>query len=388
VFISLFLSAGGGTAELITERNLIYNVLIIQNYPNYLIHQSPFMRKETKIAIFAIATLALAIWGYKYLKGFNILSQNITIYATYNRIDGLRISTPVYINGMQVGLVADFFQKPDDVKTITVEMVLDKDVKLPPSTRAELVTTSLMGGTAVNIAFEGSCSGNDCLKDGAYVPGVYKGVLASFATPEEVGVYMDELSKGLHTVLDTLSNRISENKELNTSVQDVQVILANLKSTTGRLDRVMAASSGSIEGSLKNIESITGSLKESNAQIKSILANVDAISGDVKDADIKKLVGETRQTMEKLQGTLSNSDKAITDLSALLQNLNKGDGTIGLLLNDKEFADNLQVTLKNIDLLMRDVRLHPERYRRILSKKKLEYEYEPLENDPAFKKGN
>jgi phospholipid/cholesterol/gamma-HCH transport system substrate-binding protein len=150
----------------------------------------------------------------------------------------------------------------------------------------------------------------------------------------------------------------------------------------------MAASSGSIEGSLKNIESITGSLKESNAQIKSILANVDAISGDVKDADIKKLVGETRQTMEKLQGTLSNSDKAITDLSALLQNLNKGDGTIGLLLNDKEFADNLQVTLKNIDLLMRDVRLHPERYRRILSKKKLEYEYEPLENDPAFKKGN
>ena len=59
-----------------------------------------------------------------------------------------------------------------------------------------------------------------------------------------------------------------------------------------------------------------------------------------------------------------------------------------MLLNDKEFAANLGVTIKNLDFLLRDLRLHPERYRRILSKKELKYEHEPLENDPAFQNKN
>lgn len=344
------------------------------------------MRKESKIAIFAIITMALAIWGYKYIKGFNILSPKLVVYATYERIDGLRISTPVYIHGMQVGLVAEFFQKEGDVQNIVVEMQLETNVKLPPDTRAELVTISLMGGTAINLVFSGSCSGDECLKSGSQIPGVYKGMLASFATPNEVKTYMDELNKGLNVLLDTLSYRLSQSEELNGSVQDVRVILTNLRSTTGQLDRVMAGSSGAIQGSLKNIESITGNLKESNAQIKSILANVDALSSDLKDADVKKLVNETKVTMEKLQSTLASSDKAISDLSVLLKNVNNGEGAVGMLLNDKEFSENLQLTFKNLDLLLRDVRLHPERYRRILSKKKMEYEYESVENDPAFQK--
>jgi phospholipid/cholesterol/gamma-HCH transport system substrate-binding protein len=343
------------------------------------------MRKETKIAIFTIITVALAIWGYKYLRGFNILSQKTTLYAVYDRVDGVTISTPVYIHGLEVGLVAEFSQKAEDLNKIVVEMQINRDIKIPKTAVAEIVTTSLMGGTAINLVFEGTCSGDGCVKSGDTIEGVTKGMLASFATPEEVGVYVEVLNEGLRGVLDTLSMRLSESEELSQSVQDVRAILTNLKSTTNRLDGVMARSSGSIEGSLKNIEAITGTLKASNEQIKTILANAEAVSTDLKDADMKALVGETKLTMQKLQSTLSSSDKAIADLSALLQSLKSGDGTVAMLLNDKEFAGNLELTVKNLDLLLRDIRLHPERYRRILSKKEMEYKLTPLENDPAHK---
>ncbi len=344
------------------------------------------MRKETKIALFAIITLTLAIWGYKYLKGFNILSPKLVVYATCKQVDGLRVSTPIYIRGMQVGLVAEFYQKEGDIQDIVVEMHLDKDLKLPADTRAEIVTTSIMGGTAINLVYSGSCTDDACLRSGARIPGIFKGVLASFATPNEVKTYMDELSRGVNGLLDTLSDRLAQSKELNASVQDARAILANLHSTTDQLDRVMKGSSGAIQNSLQNIESITGTLKESNAQIKSILANVDAISGDLKEAELKKLVGETKATMEKLQGTLATSDKAIADLGILLKKMNEGEGVVSKLINDKELAENLEQVFKNIDLLVRDIRMHPERYRRILSKKKMEYEYVPLESDPAFQK--
>lgn len=346
------------------------------------------MRKEVKIAIFSILTVAMAIWGYKFLKGFNILSKKMVVYATYQRVDGLRISTPIYINGLQVGLVSDIFQSKDDPGKITAELHLENGTKVPKSTVATIVSDGPMGGAHIEMVFTSSCTGADCAQDGDYLKGVTKGLLASMVAPDEVRLYMDQLNGGLKDMLDTLSDRLKNSEEINKSVEDVRVTLANLRSTTDRLDKVMANSAGSVERSIKNIETITSTLKESNQQIKNILANAEAVSGDLKNANVSALVGETKVTMQKLQTTLASSDKAISDLSALLQSLKSGDGAIPMLLNDKEFATNLETTIKNIDFLLRDLRLHPERYRRILSKKEMEYEYEPLEKDPAFKNKN
>ncbi len=346
------------------------------------------MRKEIKIAIFSIITVAMAIWGYKFLKGFNILKKNLVVYANYQRVDGLRVSTPILINGLQVGLVSDIFQSDDNPNVITAELHLDSGTKVPKTTIATIVSDGPMGGTHIDLIFQGACSNGDCVKDGDYLKGFTKGLLASMVTPDEVRLYIDQLNAGLKDMLDTLSYRLKNSEEINQSVQDVRLTLANLHRSTDRLDKVMENSAGSIERSIRNIESITSNLKESNQQIKNILANAEDVSKDLKDADVQQLVGETKVTMQKLQSTLANSDKAIADLSTLLQSLKSGDGAIPMLLNNKEFASNLETTIKNMDYLLRDLRLHPERYRRILSKKQMEYEYEPLENDPAFKNKN
>jgi phospholipid/cholesterol/gamma-HCH transport system substrate-binding protein len=332
------------------------------------------MRREIKIAIFAIITMGLAIWGFKFLTGFNILAKKTILYATYEKVDGLRISTPVMIHGLQVGLVANIRQDPQILDKIEVEMNLDKALKIPKSTVAEIVSANLMGNMAINLNFTESCSGDNCIKSGDHVKGVTKGMLGSFATPEEVRVYVDELNKGLQNVLDSLSAKLSQSAEIQGSVKDVRAILANLRVTTERLNGIMDKSGGAITNTMKNLETITGSLRESNQQIKNILANAEAVSSDLKNANIAQVSSEAKLTMQKLQSTLATSDKAIANLDALLKGLKDGDGAVGLLLNDKEFANSLQVTVKNMDLLLQDLRLHPERYRRILSKKKMPYE--------------
>ncbi len=333
------------------------------------------MRKETKIGLFAIITIALAIWGYKYLRGFNVLASSTTLYSVYERVDGLRVSTPVRINGLQVGLVADFGQVDGDLNKIKVTLNLNKGISVPKNTSAELVSASLMGGSEVHLVYTDNCSGADCAQDGDYIEGVTKSLLGSFTTPEEMKVYMDVLSKGLNSVIDTLNERLSQSGELNNSIADAKAILANLNAATGKIDRLMAGSSASIEGSLKNVESITGNLKDNNEKITTILANVEKLSNDLGKVNMNELSKDVQGTMKQLQTTLASSDQAINDLGVLLKNLNEGgEGAVAMLLHDKEFADNLQLTVKNIDLLLEDLRLHPERYRRILSKKKMPYE--------------
>ncbi len=333
------------------------------------------MRKETKIGIFAVITIALAIWGYKYLRGFNMLASSTTLYSVYERVDGLRISTPIMINGLQVGLVANIAQVEDDLNQIQVTLNLNDGVKVPKSAKAEIVSASLMGGSEVHLTFNSNCSGANCAQSGDFLEGTTRSLIGSFTTPDEMKTYMDEVSIGLGRVIDTLNAKLANSEELSKSINDAKAILANLNSTTGRIDRLMAGSSSSIEGSLKNVESITGNLKDNNEKISTILANVEKLSNDLEKVNMAELSEDVQATMKQLKTTLASSDKAIKDLSGVLKNLNEGgEGAIAMLLHDKQFADELHETVKNVDLLLEDIRLHPERYRRILSKKKMPYE--------------
>ena len=126
---------------------------------------------------------------------------------------------------------------------------------------------------------------------------------------------------------------------------------------------------------MKNVESITGNLKNNNEKITAILDNAEKLSTDLKAINMAELSGDVQKTMSQLQATLASSDQAIKDLGILLKSLNEGsEGAVAMLLHDEAFADNLQKSIKNLDLLLEDIRLHPERYRRILSKKKMPYE--------------
>lgn len=339
------------------------------------------MRKETRIGLFALITLALAIWGFQYLKGFNILSPKNTVKVVYERVDGLRISTPVLLNGLQVGLVADIRQNKKDLSKILVTLELDKDLRIPKSTKANIVTTSLMGGNAIELEFEGTCSGDDCLQDGDVIEGKALSLLASMADPAEVNQYVRQINAGLQSVIDTLNTRLKDSREIQESVQDVRSILNNLNNTTGQLDRMMA---GSVKKSVENIEVLTTTLRNSNAQIETILNNAAGLTTDLNNANLDEVAADAKAVMAQLQNTLQSSQNAVNQLEGMLAKVKNGEGAVGMLLNDQEFAKEVQLTVKHLELLLQDVRLHPERYRRILSKKKDPYT-KPAE-DPGIEK--
>lgn len=72
--------------------------------------------------------------------------------------------------------------------------------------------------------------------------------------------------------------------------------------------------------------------------------------------------------------TVASLDTTLANLNSLLGDLNKGDGTLGKLLTDEKLYDNLEGATKELESLLRDIKLHPNRYTRILSKKEIPYE--------------
>lgn len=350
------------------------------------------MSNESRIGLMAVIVFAIAIWGYKFLQGKNLLSTSTALYIEYDDVTELPKSAPVLKNGFQVGVVSDIYLKPDNPEKIIVAIDIDNAVKVPKNTRAVLLSLGVMSGRGIELEFSQPCSGADCAQSGDYLQGVTKGLLGSMVDPSEVPAYMDQLNEGIQNILDTLKEEMNEPGSRDSGIgkiaKDMEITMANLKMMTGQINGLLAANSKSLNRMLTNMASITGNLADNNEQITTLMANASKFSGQLAESDIKGTVQTANGTLEEtqkmvtdLKATLATLDQTFTQANTLLTKINAGEGTLGLLVKDEALYNNLNKTSREMELLLQDVRLHPKRYTRILSKK--EKPYEVPQDDPA-----
>jgi len=351
---------------------------------------------ETKIGLLTVVAIALLIWGYKYAKGKNVLKKSNYLYVQYDNVDLLSTSTPVVIQGLQVGIVSDIYFKNNASNQQVVEVILDiqDGINIPKNAYANIISTGLMGGKAVDIEFSVPCNPSQgaCAKNGDYLAGSKKGLVSSIlGDGGDMQDYMTVVKNNMGDIVDTLKNSLAGENGDSQLMGDVNEILDNLKSATSKLDRLLNNSSGKIEGLLSNMESITSNINASNSQIKGILQNAETFTAELDRMDLDKTIGKANNAidgastaMDNLNATLSTADVAAKELAELLTKVGGTDGTLGMLINDPTMHNKLEETLLHVNALMQDIRLHPERYRRILSKKTAEYQ--KPDADPALQK--
>ena len=333
------------------------------------------IRRETKIGLLTAGALALLIWGYEFLKGRNILQSSQIFISEYDNVDELKKSNPIQVNGLQVGIVRAVYLNPQNLTSIIVEMDVSKDIKVPLGTVAEIHTSSLMGGRIIELVFPAECIDGSCPPAGKVLEGRTLGFLNSMVGTDNLDTYLTILETRLTRLTDTIISRFSDNPELQKSGKDLQSILANLNSASATLTRQL---NGSLDDSFDNIASVTENLRKNNEQIAKMIDNLASVSGDLKEEDV---VGNVNTTVTQLKSTLQQIDGAVADLTSVLSRIQEGQGTLGLLVKDREMYDQLNKTLTNIDLLTQDIRLNPKRYTTVLSKKSKPYE--KPEDDPA-----
>ncbi|WP_298346003.1 MlaD family protein [uncultured Algibacter sp.] len=309
--------------------------------------------KEVKTGILVFLGIILFIFGFNYLKGQNLLSSSLTIYTTYNNVEGLVPSTPVTINGLNVGKVISIDFKGDGSGVLQVELLVDNDFKFSKNSKAELYETGLIGGKAIAIipAFDGA----ESAIEGAELQGIVKAGLTDLVnqrlTPlqEKIEVMMvgaDSLLNNLNEVFDDKTKA-----NLRASISGLNDVVQNFKKTSNSLNTIMVKNEEKLNSTLSNVDEISSNLSKTTAQLAN--ANLE-------------------ETVKTLEATIKN----FKDISS---KINDGDGSIGKLLHDDALYNNLEAASKEMEDLIRDIKLHPARYRRILSKKEIPYK-EPTED--------
>ncbi|MCE2823402.1 MAG: MlaD family protein, partial [Saprospiraceae bacterium] len=192
---------------------------------------------ETRVALLAIAAVAFGFWGFQFLKGRNVLTPSQTFYVRYANVDQLRPSSPVFIKGLQIGMVKKLYVDPESYQSIIVQLSIESGVDIPKDAVATIVGLSLMGGKAIEIVVDHPCNG-DCADDGDFLQGATRNFLESvIGDPAQIDAYTARIKAGLEINIDSLAK--ANPGGIAGTVDALDNSLKNLERVTAQVDEIL-----------------------------------------------------------------------------------------------------------------------------------------------------
>ena len=272
--------------------------------------------KEVKIALAVLISAVILVVGIEYLKGINLMKPTNYYYIEYKNVTGLTVSTPVVIDGFKVGLVREINYNYDKPGTVTVEVSLDNQLKVPSGSKAVLMV-DFLGTATIDLRLNKYVSTYHSAGD----------VLIGENAPDMLGSIQNNVLPQLTAML----------PKIDTILTGIQAIVTN----------------PALSESIDHLNHITADLEVSSKKLshimdKDITENVNEFSSRLNELDLKK--------------TVVSVDSTLLGLQSITNKLNNNDNTLGLLLNDKQLYDGLLNTVGSADSLLIDLRLNPKRY--------------------------
>ncbi|MBT8204299.1 MAG: MCE family protein [Eudoraea sp.] len=316
------------------------------------------LSREIKTGIIVIGGILLFVLGFTYLKSSPLFDSSKTFYAIYNHVGGLQPGTQVTINGYSVGSV-NSIKFNDSSGRLLVTFSVDDSFEFSKNSKAELYDTGIIGGKGIQIipVFDNArmAISGDTLQSSTR-PGLTE-LVQQKLTPLQLKVegavsHADTLLMNINQVLDE-----NTKQNLRNSIQGLNTMVNDFQESAKTLNTLLADNKIQLDSSLTNINNIT--------------TNFSNLSDSLANAGVA-------QAVRNLEATLKNMD-------ALLAKMEKGEGSLGKLMNNEDLYQNLTEASRELDLLLQDFRLNPKRYVNVSVFGKKQKEYTLPENDPADK---
>lgn len=303
---------------------------------------------ETKVGVLAAIAITFIIMGFSFLKGRSLFKTGFFLYAKYTHTKGIMVSNPVFIKGFQVGSVYDIEAADGSLQNIVVAIKLKGNFNIPKNSVA-IIKDNPLGTPSIDIIVGDDKqflkSGDTLLTQNTF--GLL-GELTNTITP--VTDQLKTTMSSLDAVIKNLNSTLDPNTKNN-----LQEVIANLNKATASLatssvqiQKLLNEQNGAITQSMNNLNSFSKNLANNNQTLTNTLQNLETTTEKLSKVNI--------------EGTVNALNQSVATLNTVLQKIDSKEGSLGLLVNDKELYLSLQNTVRSMNILMDDLKTHPKRY--------------------------
>lgn len=308
------------------------------------------MKKEIKIGIVALLALVVAYFGFSFLMGIQVFNSGPTYHAVYQSANGITQDKDIIMNGITVGKVTNVELDPTSGGRVFVSFFIDhENVRVTDSTVARISSLDLFGSKAIVLSNTGA---GNYLEDGDTLIAESESDLRSAVderlrpleqkTNSLIGS-VDSLVTSIQIILDedTRNNLSSSFKRINSTV-------SIFEGTVNRVDTIVESEAKRLDSIMYNVNSITYNLEQNSGKINKIIHNFSSISDSLAKANIAQ--------------TFSKAGNAMERTASIMEKIDKGEGTAGMLINNDSLYHQLNEASLELDKLLEDIRVNPERY--------------------------
>ena len=279
----------------------------------------------------------MSIFSYNYLKGINLFEKNRKFTIKYEKVDGLSVSNPVTLNGFKIGKVQKINFNPQNSRELLVDIIVENDILFPKTSLAELYETGLIGGKAIAIIPDYK-NDSTLAVDGDLLKGIIKPGLTELVNQilPQVQLQIEAVMKNAEIVLSNINTLFDDEtkQELKSSIQDFSNLTQNLSDTSVKISELISGNSVNLSDAISNFR-ITSN-------------NIKTITDSISSNEIVSIT--------------SNLNKLVANLNSITKRLMDSEGTAGKLIYDKSIYNNLENATEELNMLIKDIKLNPDRY--------------------------
>jgi phospholipid/cholesterol/gamma-HCH transport system substrate-binding protein len=289
--------------------------------------------KKNKVELVVGGTIFIALFiliaGVLWLKGALVMENMVQYSVLFPNVGTLQAGDPVMVNGVKKGAVSLIALKG---ARVAVTFDLDKEVALTDASRITVQNIGLMGERMVGIQLD--VTGKRITPNGknkndiSYLEGNFDtGIAEAMGMIGTVLSDVRALVKNIERIVDgTVGDTLF--------FKQFKRIVSRLETVTETVESLIAENRPSIDRSVAAIERVTA---EVNGLVDTNKHRINALVQDGSELGSKAVV------------ITSRIDSLTMTLDAIMARLNKGEGTVGLLLKDERFYYDLKKTIVDLD---------------------------------------
>jgi phospholipid/cholesterol/gamma-HCH transport system substrate-binding protein len=288
-------------------------------------------RTEIQVGATVIVALAVTLWGVTWLKQVSLNNKVRVWHVTFPQTGGLSSSDEVQVNGLRKGSVTKVGLAGDHV---VVDLALSTDITLTTDSKVAIRNVGLMGEKVIAVDLR---TAGPAYTERDTITGVYeKGIPEVMA---DMGTTVDAVT-GLAEQLKKIADTMQQNGSLDRT-------LSNFRNTSEELKLAVSENRAVLKETMSNLNSASRTAKalttDREAQFKHTL-----------DSFERSAVG-----MERLTARLDSLRGVLASVTA---KVDRGDGTLGKLVNDPRLYDDAKSSVASLKALIEDIKKNPKKY--------------------------